>query len=315
MDIFEQEYNWLSNYLPKALANSKKLDSLWENNADYIYQSILNKIMSFEQTKSFNNEFINAIETKNINLVVQDTFDKVFDQLFHYGNSNNSRISPDILLALVSDIGREAFGMYLSMHYYFKSKKNPWGIYLFADVILLWAEKLYNDKGKSLGLSIEEVQYAFTYAVFRHNLFHFQVERYSTEIEILTHKVNFRQYKKNVYWPTKHSEDWLEKILAEVTVLNTLEMLKKTDLISEEFRKLYEFDLKKMPSGYKHYHCNKYGGPRNAISIFASQIAQCKIDVIPAPPAQIFKFNFIEFATHWKQIPLYLVKFKNPCQI
>ena len=239
-------------------------------------------------------------------------FESLFEALVEMYESNEGKIPAATLAALTTELGRDTFGFYLPMHYYFKSKKTPWGIYLFPDLIMPWAKNLYNTKGKALGLTLRQVEYAFAYAVFRHELFHHQVERFSTKQEILTHKVNYKAYWNNVYCPTSKSEDWLEEALAEATVLNSVHVFHNIEIKPSTFRKLYEFDLKRMPPGYSDYHCIRYGGYENAHKIFASQIAQGKIEPIPAPATNICTVNTNEFSTSWKKVPIYMVKFKFP---
>lgn len=312
-NTFEEEFNWLSRYLPQALVQTPGIGN-FENILQHITEGILNN-------QNNQNELTEASRFPQNEPEIlawdssQVSFENLFEALVEMHQTNEGEIPHESLSALTADLGREAFGMYLPMHYYFKSEKTPWGIYLFSDTIMSWAENLYEAKGKSLGLSLRQVEYAFTYAVFRHELFHHQVERFSTKHEILTHQVNYKTYGRDVNWPTRNSEDWLEEALAEATVLNSVHVFRNIKIKPKTFRKLYEFDLKRMPPGYHDYHCKKFGGPEKAHQMFASQIMQCKIDPVPAPATTMCTVSANEFSTSWKKVPIYMVKFKTPKSI
>lgn len=312
-NTFEEEFNWLLQYLPLALVQAPELGNL-----EIILQQITEEIQNSQHNQ---NELIEASqfpqnEPEIFNWESSEvSFENLFESLVEMYQSTEGEISQDTLSALTADLGREAFGMYLPMHYYFQSKKTPWGIYLFADTIMSWAKNLYKAKGQSLGLSLRQVEYAFTYAVYRHELFHHQVERFSTKHEILTHQVNYKTYGSDVNWPNRNSEDWLEEALAEATVLNSIHVFRNIKIKPKTFRKLYEFDLKRMPPGYRDYHCKKFGGPEKAHQIFASQIMQCKINPVPAPATTMCTVSANEFSTSWKKVPIYMVKFKTPKSI
>lgn len=308
-NTFKEEFNWLSRHLPEAL-----IQTPGQGNYEDIIQTISQELQN-QQVET--NDFINVerFPQNEPDIVpwspAEVNFENLFEAMLEMYNSNEESIPMESLSVLTADLGREAFGMYLPMHYYFQSSKTPWGIYLFADTIIPWAKNLFEAKGKSIGLTLRQVQYAFTYAVFRHELFHHQVERFSTKHEILTHQVNYKTYGSKVNWATRNSEDWLEEALAESSVLNSVHVFRNIDLKSSTFQKLYEFDLKRMPPGYRDYHCRKFGGPEKAHQLFASQIIQCKVDVSPAPATKLCTVSANEFSTSWKKVPIYMVKLNN----
>ena len=312
-DTFKEEFNWLSQHLPEALITSPEAGGPAVN----IFENILGTIIQELQNTPNELESLDITRPPEIEPEImpwdnnQVTFDDLFESLYELYDSTGDAIQDTVLSALTDDLGHEAFGMYLPMHYYFQSKKTPWGIYLFADTIMDWAKNLYQAKGRSMGLTLRQVEYAFTYAVFRHELFHHQVERFSTKHEILTHQVNYREYGDKVNWKTRNSENWLEEALAEATVLNSVHVRKNTKLDKRVFQELYEFDLKRMPPGYRDYHCRKFGGFEKAHQLFASQIIQCQVDVSPAPATKLCTVNANEFSVSWKKVPIYMVKLKD----
>ncbi len=312
-NTFKDEFNWLSQHLPEALITSPETSGQGVN----IFENILGTIIQELQNTPSQAETLDLVRPPEVqpeiipwesNII---TFDELFEKLLEVSNSSEGIIPHSVLSALTADLGREAFGMYLPMHYYFNSKETPWGIYLFADTIESWAYNLYEAKGKGMGLTLRQVHYAFAYAVFRHELFHHQVEKFSTKHEILTHQVNYKKYGSEVNWRTRKSADWLEEALAEATVLNSVHVFQNIDLKRRAFQELYEFDLKRMPAGYRDYHCKKFGGPEEAHQLFASQIIQCKVDVSPAPATRICTVSANEFSASWKKVPIYMVKFNG----
>lgn len=313
-NTFKEEFNWLAQYLPEALHHDNK-EGTTQNDFQNIIQTIIDEIHNAVDYSDLISETI-APPIDKIDIYPWESesvdFGSLYEALVEMYDSNEEEIPETTLAELVARLGRDAFGLYLPMHYYYNSRKTPWGIYLFPDLIMPWAKKLYREKGKSLGISLKQVEYAFAYAVFRHELFHYQVERFSTKLEILNHKVSYKTYNSQVYWPTSNSEDWLEEALAEATVLNSVHVFRNIELKPKTFRKLYEFDLKRMPDGYRHYHCNKFGGYENAHKLFASQIAQGRIDPIPAPVTSICTVNANEFSASWKRVPIYMVRFELP---
>ena len=170
-------------------------------------------------------------------------------------------------------------------------------------------------KGQSLGLNKKQVRYAYCYGVFRHELFHHQVERFSTKHEILTHTVNFKRYREEVNIPCSGTENWLEEALAEATVLKSVHVFRNIDMSAKDFKELYQFDLKQMPPGYRDYHCRKFGGPAKAHKLFASQIIQTQINPYPAPGTAMCTVSSNEFSKSWKEVPIYMVMFKTPEEI
>lgn len=314
-NTFEDEFNWLSRHLPDALTLPKQEEeqggSPFTNMLEILNSQLENSIESKEEEFLVNQPPQHKTEISNLESS-KLSFESLFQTLQNEYNSNREEIPESVLSDLMSNLGREAFGMYLPMHFFFQSKETPWGIYLFPDAIMSRANKLYNDIGKRLGLSLKQVQYAYSYAVFRHQLFHHQVERFSTKYEILSNQVNFKKYKENVNIPTRGTYEWLEEALAEATVLNSVHVSRNIEMNQETFKKLYEFDLKGMPPGYRDYHCDEFGGTDKAHQLFASQIIQCKKDVTPAASTTFCSVSANEFNMSWKDVPIYMMKIKNP---
>ena len=195
------------------------------------------------------------------------------------------------------------------MHFYYNSRKTPWGIYLFPQLLFEQANKLHKIFGPKFGISQKDMQYAYTYAVYRHEMFHHQVERFATKYEILKNEVIYRKYKASVYNYTKHSKDWLEEALAEATVLKSVHVHRNISLKPKQFKAIYEHDLKSMPPGYRDYECWKFGGPEDAHKLLASQIIQA--DPYAKPSSAICTVTANENKIKFNNIPLYTVIIKG----
>ena len=242
-------------------------------------------------------------------------FKDLFNFLTRSISNNENEIDEETLNSTVSKFGRGTFGTYLPMHSNFTSATRPWGIYLFPQFILSRANFLHRKIGNSLGLKQKEIQYAYSYAIYRHLLFHHQVERFSTKHEILTKQVNYKKYRTNVYNKTSNTEGWFEEALAEISVLRSTHISNNINISKKDFNKLYEFDLTFMPPGNQDYHCDNFGGPDEAHKILASQIIQCNINVDPSRSTSICTVNANEFGIPLKKIPIYKVIYDLPISI
>lgn len=201
---------------------------------------------------------------------------------------------------LMEEFGRDAFGMYLPFHYF----RDCWGIYLFKDNIqsrVTVLHEIFKDK-----IDRDTLLRMYEYAVYRHELFHYQVERFATKIEIIK--------QQRIYGPSrrinqvfKKSADWLEEALAESSVVNSKLVPNRTHLSPKLVKEIYERDLQDMPDGYKHYKCKKYKGEKNAHRHFATQI--CRFRLIPKKNEYLTEMVSIknEFIALDKKVHAYMV--------
>lgn len=226
--------------------------------------------------------------------------------LFHHQLPNNEHDEASYPLEeLMSIFGREAFGLYLPFHYYDRC----WGIYLFEELIksrVTELHKIFSDK-----ISREALKVLYRYAVYRHELFHYQVERFSTKIEIIN-KRKVYDPSRELFSQVRNTEDWLEEALAESSVLKSSLVSRRTGLKAKIINQIYLEDLRNIPPGYRDYHCNKYGGPKKAPQTFASQIIENKLK----PEAIVTKMVSIkdEFISLDRRVPAYSVTGFNKVQ-
>lgn len=205
------------------------------------------------------------------------------------------------LANLIAEFGKDAFGCYLPMHAYYKSKTTPWGIYLFPELIIERAIFLYQEKNE--GLEFWQHLLFYLYAVYRHELFHFHVERFATKLEIMNREPHYKPYHEKIEPQVFDSEDWLEEALAENSVLRSVLVANRTGIESEVFKAIYRYDLQFMPPGYKDYHCHKHGGPKKAMRKFSSQLIN--LDVNPQKITDIFTVRD-EYVYPDKKVPGYI---------
>ncbi len=223
-------------------------------------------------------EFMNSLAQSDWD---EDRFEEVFSHYFGFSAYQAHRYflerSMSLRLAnLITDFGKDAFGCYLPMHAFYQSASTPWGIYLFPELIIEQATQLHGEINE--GLQWWEHIVFYLYAVYRHELFHFQVERFATRLEILFNRAFYKPYRLNVSDEVCNSEDWLEEALAENSVLNSRLVANRTGISGKTFRKIYAHDLQNMPPGYRDYHCQSHGGPEQAMRKFTAQVASGTVE-------------------------------------
>ncbi|HOF40708.1 MAG TPA: hypothetical protein PLD73_11585 [Candidatus Hydrogenedentes bacterium] len=175
------------------------------------------------------------------------------------------------LANLTERFGTEAFGAYLPWHAFAKSRRTPWGMYLFLDLLLAWAASLY-DKWPASKPTFLYVLRLVIQIVYRHELFHYHVERFSTRHEIMIRQPVYRPYTEKVIPAVARTEHWLEEALAQAVVLNSRLVTNRAGMQIAALQKLLVPEFKCFPAGYCHFECLAYGGPDIAHRVFASQI-------------------------------------------
>lgn len=207
---------------------------------------------------------------------------------------------------LILKFGKDAFGMYLPFHYHNKC----WGIYLFKEIIesrILFLHSIFKEK-----ISLKNITQLYYYAIYRHELFHYQVERFATKVELITKEPIYRT-SRVLFKRVWYTEDWLEEALAENAVTKSKLVTRRTRVKPELLKEIYERDLQDMPPGYKDYECIKFGGAETARKFFASQIIESDLNP-KITVTDLFSLKNELFSD--KKVPTYLVTgFKNAKQI
>ena len=258
-DLFEKERNFLKANVAHSLS-------------DLCDASIINNLPT-----NFINTLYNSGDTPDLEIQkfeIETLFPKETTEadilIKYYQNEDifNFETFEQLPIAnLISEFGKDAFGMYLPFHYYDKC----WGIYLFKEIIesrILFLHSLFKEK-----ISLRNITQLYYYAIYRHELFHYQVERFATKIELVIKKPVYR-ISRVLFKKVRNSEDWLEEALAENAVTESKLVTNRTKVNAELLTTIYERDLKDMPAGYRDYKCTKFGGPDAAHKLFASQIIE-----------------------------------------
>lgn len=298
---FSSEYEFLTRFNPFALDD--KCRSFKKTLPDGFIETITGEASSKGSLVSpdFNFE-INSFDVVKLLDSNHYDFNQILNLLKDIGSSSWNKAT---IKELMSIYGTEAFGLYLPFHNYYACK---WGIYLFPEIINNHVDHLY-EKFKNDGYELDQLRVMYFFAVYRHELFHYQTERYATKLELITHQAHYKGLA-NIDAQVRNSEHWLEEALAEATVLDSILVSNRSGMGIEKIREVYKYDLKDMPPGYRDYECEKYGGHHDAQNYFASQIKEMKVN-----PAFILTdlFNVKgEFSSNDLDVPVYFVTgFKN----
>jgi hypothetical protein len=291
----KKEKEFLIRHIPNAISDSCDYDFINNLPTGFLTElyGALNDIKLNIDITPFDIESIFPKTENNIN----EGYFQIADFLDQKGQSDVE------INQLIMSFGRDAFGMYLPFHYYDKC----WGIYLFKEIIESRVEFLHTIfKSK---ISLKELKQFYYYAVYRHELFHYQVERFATKAELITKNSTYKP-SRDLFKHVRNTEHWLEEALAENSVLHSRLVTNRTGIPSQLLYEIYIRDLQDMPPGYKDYHCRAYGGPVKAHKVLATQIVENKLDPNAILPQLVSIKN--EFIALDKNVPTYLVTgFKN----
>ena len=186
------------------------------------------------------------------------------------GSQVRSRVA-----AATAKRGTDAFGTYLPWHRYANSPKTPWGVWFFLEPLLWWAADL-RAVGARAGLVLDARQ-AFNLAfcaTYRHELFHFHVERFAIRQEVLLRKPIYLPYDREVFSHPQivGTEHWLEEALAQTTVLESGWLYKRVGLAKNGLRAFLAEQFRRFGGGYGDFECKSKGGPERAHGLLAAQI-------------------------------------------
>lgn len=240
---------------------------------------------------------IRSLDSKFLLDVKNYDFFELYNELKLIGGE---RWAEPISEKMLTRLGTEAFGMYLPFHNYHNCH---WGIFLFPELIYQHALWLY-DNFKSAEFELKEILIMYFFAVYRSLLFHYQTERYATKLELITHQSHYKILSR-INEEVRNSENWLQVALASATILDSILVSNRSKMDIKRIREIYEYDLKRMPAGYRDYKCEKYDGYHKAQEHFASQIKEMK--VLPGfRLPELFTIKG-EFGSNDLSVPLYFV--------
>lgn len=191
------------------------------------------------------------------------------------GSIERSGTARATVASAVARFGTDSFGTYLPWHTFANSKRTPWGMYLFLEPLAFWAVDLAAE-AKGYGLTIyatDALRLAF-YLTYRHELFHYHVERFAIRQEVIQRRAIYRPYEENVFYgkSVANTEDWLEEALAQSVVLESTFVANRLRITMADYRDFLQSQFDRFPDGYKHYRCTKFGGTEAAHALLGAQV-------------------------------------------
>jgi hypothetical protein len=199
----------------------------------------------------------------------------------------SKRLSSSRLLAsLTNQFGMEAYGTYLPWHAFANSDETPWGIYILPTRVAEWTEDLLKNsrhlpKPKP---SWEKLFIALLWVTYRHELFHWHVETFALEHEVLVRRPVYRPYVEKVREPIRrrNPSQWWEEALAQAVVLDSTLVSRRSAIRKSSLRRFLIPDFKtRFGDGYRHFECTSVGGVEEAHRILSAQVARTQIEHDP----------------------------------
>lgn len=295
-ETFSKEFNFLRSFNPYALED--KCKRFEDHFPDGFLETIRGGTNELNPVINYHSELRSRRVDSSMLLDVKNyKFSHLFAELKSIGSAGWDE---SITRNLISQYGMDSFGIYLPFHNYHNCN---WGIYLFPEIIYHYAELLHAHFRNS-DYDFDKMLIMYFFAVYRQQLFHYQTERYTTKLELITHQPHFRRLSQ-INEQVKNSEDWLEVAISCATVLDSRLVSNRSDMGIQKIRDVFIYVLKSMPAGYCDYSCVKYKGLHKAHLHFASQIKEML--VIPGfilPDLFTIKG---EFGSNDLSVPLYFV--------
>ncbi len=195
--------------------------------------------------------------------------------------------------------------MYLPFHAFFGSRSTPWGIYLVPEKMMAVARLLHDDGTflPSPKPSLTAVFRMLWWITWRHELFHYQVERFATRQEICGFEPIYRHYVDDHIPTVRGTDDWLEEALAQAVVVDSQMVKRALGLKSEFIENYLKPYLRTFPPGYRNFECKGYESVTEAHISLAAQVL---LDVPPGVTTSQFT-PLMEYVTSARRVPACLV--------
>lgn len=210
---------------------------------------------------------------ESLNVDISEELERSADSGLPYGRS---------LQDLTAKFATDAFGTYCPWHAFGRSSETPWGLYLFFEKLIEWADALHQS-GQFLPdpkPSLLKVFRLFWLLTYRHELFHFHVERYATRLESALRRPIYRPYVERVRTPVMNSPKWLEEALAQAVVLRSTYVRRTLGIDSHYVNSYLVPYFLTFPNGYRHFQCEDIpGGVAGAHRLLSAQIARAEIEI------------------------------------
>jgi hypothetical protein len=204
--------------------------------------------------------------------------------------------------------GVHVFGTYLPWHFYRSHPFRHWGMYLFLEPLLYRAADLIAiARTLPIRLSPTEAFFLGFYATYRHEQFHYHVERFATRQEVIQRHPVYLPYDANVYSnpAIANSEKWLEEALAQAVVIRSRHLGNKVLRPLREMKPILEKEFATFGPGYRDYDCPTFGGVERAHRVLGAQLASGR--VYPGFEVTEFATPKKEYQAPMKEVPGFLV--------
>lgn len=214
----------------------------------------------------------------------------------------DGRFNVQSLRDLTATFGTDAFGAYCPWHAF-----ERWGIYLFLEKLVEWAQLLHRSDDylphpKPPLLSVFRLLWWLTW---RHELFHYHVEVFAIRLEVSLRQPKYRPYVDRVRAEVAKTEVWWEEALAQAVVRKST-MVKRALKIDKKYLDRYVVPyFRCFPEGYKRFECLSVGGPKRAHQILSAQIARTEIE--PCYPNTNLALAKDEYRISPKTVPGFIV--------
>jgi len=311
-DVFKDEYNWLKKNIPESLFKSqiqeectKKCPSIEKTIENYIHWLHNQKFIS--NTSDF---YIEKAENyKEEGALMHNLYQNYFNI------SEEREPKEDIEYNYrINEQGNDFLGLYAPMHAYYENENYPWGIYLFPESIKQAALNLQRNPILPFH-PLQDYIKLMVYAIFRHELFHYQVEKFATQQEISQGRNLYLPYHKTVYCHYYLTEHCLEEALAEHTVHKSRFLQNQVGMNHTDVLKILETHSNSLPAGYRDYKCLKYSNEKKAHQLLAYQICRTTPDNKINTINNLFDVNFsfplsvkdTQFLDSGLEVPLHIV--------
>jgi hypothetical protein len=213
------------------------------------------------------------------------------------------------LPTLTTDHGTDAFGSYLPWHAFGDSHETPWGIYIYFENLAQWTANVWQ-YSKTLPKPKPQPSDVFCllfFAVVRHELFHYHVERFATRLEVLLRRPVYRPYVEDVRMKLANSPRWLEEALAQAVVLNSRLLTTRSGFTAAKAQRVLTPEFHSFGPGYRDFECETFGGPEAAHRYLAAQVARSVVDLPRGTEATGFATPLKEYYSSSFEPPGYLL--------
>src|SRR5262249_43258767 len=116
-------------------------------------------------------------------------------------------------------------------------------------------------------------------AVYRHELFHYHVERFATRLEVIQRVPVYRPYVDGVFARVARTDQWLEEALAQSTVLRSHFVARHGGFSRKLITAILRDEFLRFPAGYRDFDCKRYKGSERAHRAFGAQVARAHVTI------------------------------------